>query len=263
MPAQMPLDVNPIAEWFNRRGQRPADPTDQLKVIALKRVLCTSEDANAIMHAATNTQSISQSQLLSEILNDDEIRRRFETLDTISFGSLFFYGAAMPTIQNTAIARSLLHIVLMAGSVEDFLYYYDRPLLKNWADDPDYSEKLMELLRNRFGGISLMTRFPVDKECPECSHCIALEYGMQLIRMIPETSRPELIRIKPEHLERPIRVMGASKAVGPAWIEAWSIKISKEWDQLSGGNAELTPNSGICNWQLEKLREFLHLYQNM
>ncbi|KAG8943812.1 hypothetical protein FRC04_002506 [Tulasnella sp. 424] len=259
----IPDRAHSITEWIKNRGQRPADATDQLKLVALKRVLCTSEDSNAITHAATNTRSITQSQLLSQILNDDELRSRFEALDTISFSSIMAYGAVSVTIQNTAISRSLLHMILMVGSAEDFLHYEDRCLFKDRANDPEYSSDLMKKLDNRLSDMSLVDQYPVDKECAECSHCVLLEYCMQLIPMLASTDRPKVIRVKPNDLEQPIHVIGPLKGFRPAWIESWTIKLSKEWDQLSGEGGKMTPNTEFRNWQLEKFKEFLRLYRNM
>ncbi|KAG8943811.1 hypothetical protein FRC04_002505 [Tulasnella sp. 424] len=261
----IPDRARDIAEWFKDRGQRPADATDQLKVIALKRVLCTSEDSDAIVHAATNAQSISQGQLLGQILNDDELRSRFETLDTISFESVMSHHnpSTYVTVQNTAISRSLLHIILMAGSVEDFLHSDDRSLLKDRENDPEYLNELVKKLYDRLYSMSVVDWFPVGKECAECSHCVLLRYCMKLVPMIVSTDRPNLIRVKPDHLKRPMGVIGSSKGFGPAWIEAWAIKLAKEWDDLSGGEAELTPSTEVRRWQLGKLKEFLGLYQNL
>ncbi|KAG8943815.1 hypothetical protein FRC04_002509 [Tulasnella sp. 424] len=252
-------------EWIKSRGQRPADGTDQLKVIALRRVLCTSEDSNAIVHAATNTQSISQSKLLGQILNDDELRGRLDALYTISYDSVGYTGnaAAHLMIQGTAISRALLHMILMAGSAEDLLPYNDRPLLRDGANDPEYSRELMKKLNEGYATFLLLGRFDVYNECAECSHCVALGYCMRLFWMILQPVRPTLIQIEPRLLEQHIRVTGASKEVGLAWIEAWLVKMLKEWDQLSGGEERLTPNSEVRHWQLQKMREFLHLYQNI
>ncbi|KAG8967083.1 hypothetical protein FRC05_002297 [Tulasnella sp. 425] len=246
-----------IPQWFK---QRPADATDQLQVIALKRVLCTSEDPDAIIHAAANMQSISQTQLLSQILNHDETWKR---LVTVSNPSSWFEATTSERIQSTAVAHSLLHVVLMVGSVEDLLLYDDRSLLKDRASDPEYSNDWVEKVEVRINDLFFMG-FDLEKDCAECSHCTFLNNSVELLWSIfSMDGRPKLIRIKPNHLERPIHVIGASKVIGPAWIEAWAITLSKEWDDLSGGEAELTPNSDVRNWQLKKTRDFLHLYRNI
>lgn len=260
-------EARSVSEWLKTRCLRTADATDYLKVVSLKRVLCTSEDPSALIHSATAVQSISQSQLLTHILNDIEIRGRMEALDTISFSSVMFYSTERVTLQNTAIARSLFHIALMVGSVEDFLHSDDRSLLKSQTDDQAYASQALEKLDDKFASFIPMKRFSVDTECPECSHCITMDYCMSLVSMIAGIGEkgPDLVQIKPEHLGRSKGVIGASRNVGVIWIEAWTVIISKEWDQLFGGKGkrELTPNTEECIWKLEKLREFLHLYQNM
>ncbi|KAG8920354.1 hypothetical protein FRC00_010135 [Tulasnella sp. 408] len=63
-----------IGEWFKRNCQRSAEAVDQLELIALKRVLCTSEDSSALVYAAINGQAIFNQQLLRQIFDDDELR---------------------------------------------------------------------------------------------------------------------------------------------------------------------------------------------
>ncbi|KAG9031571.1 hypothetical protein FS837_002951 [Tulasnella sp. UAMH 9824] len=260
-------EARTISEWLKARCLRTADASDYLKVVALKRVLCTSEDPIALIHSATAVQSISQSQLLTHILNDIEIRSRIEALDTISFSSVMFHGTEKVTMQNTAIARSLFHIALMVGSAEDFLHSDDRSLLKSQTDDQAYASQALEKLDDKFASFFPMKIFSVDTECPECSHCITMNYCMSLVSMITRIGEegPELVEIEPEHLARGKGVIGASRSVGIIWIEAWTIIMSKEWDQLFGGKGkrDLTPNTEECTWKLEKFREFLRLYQNM
>ncbi|KAG8937219.1 hypothetical protein FRC00_007043 [Tulasnella sp. 408] len=260
-------EARTISEWLKAHCLRTADATDYLKVVALKRVLCTSEDPVALIHSATAVQSISQSQLLTHILNDIEIRGRMEALDTISFSAVMFYRTERVTVQNTAIARSLFHIALLVGSVEDFLHSDDRLLLKSRTDDQAYASQLLEKLDDKFSSFFPMKIFSVDTECPECSHCITMDYCMEVVSMIARIGEegPELVQIKPEHLERGKGVIGSSRSVGVIWIEAWTIIVSKEWDRLFGRKEkrDLTPNTEECTWKLEKLREFLRLYQNI
>ncbi|KAG8924891.1 hypothetical protein FRC01_010924 [Tulasnella sp. 417] len=250
-----------IGKWFICHAQRTADATDYLKFVALKRVLCTSDDPNALVHAATNAQSISQGHLLKQILNDSELRSRFENLDTVSMDT-WIYDQPV-TIQNTAIARSLFYMVLAGGSVEDFLHYEDRVCLEGRVDDPDYGTNLMININSKFASFFVMDALPMDNECPGCSHCVTLEYCMRMMGVITSLTRPELLRIKPHHLKQPIHVMGASKSVGLAWMEAWAIMLLHEWDQISGGENELNQSAEVEMWQLKKMREFLRLYQDM
>ncbi|KAG8899697.1 hypothetical protein FRC00_001091 [Tulasnella sp. 408] len=43
-----------ISNWFQSHSERNADAIDYLEVMAVKRVICTSEDPNALVYASTN-----------------------------------------------------------------------------------------------------------------------------------------------------------------------------------------------------------------
>ncbi|KAG8922816.1 hypothetical protein FRC00_006986 [Tulasnella sp. 408] len=66
-----------ISNWFQTHSKRNADAIDYLEVMAVKRVICTTEDPNALVYASTNGQSIVDKQLLRQILTDDECRNQY------------------------------------------------------------------------------------------------------------------------------------------------------------------------------------------
>ncbi|KAG8963715.1 hypothetical protein FRC05_004549 [Tulasnella sp. 425] len=57
-----PKPVGGIVPWLTENVPRPAEPVGRLKSMAAKRVICTSEDTNALAYAATNLQSIASSE---------------------------------------------------------------------------------------------------------------------------------------------------------------------------------------------------------
>ncbi|KAG8912117.1 hypothetical protein FRC01_005283 [Tulasnella sp. 417] len=59
-----------------RNIPRPAEPVDRLNAIAAKRVLCTSEDANALIYAAVNLHALSSPGDCHWLLCDGELCNR-------------------------------------------------------------------------------------------------------------------------------------------------------------------------------------------
>ncbi|KAG8913838.1 hypothetical protein FRC01_004361 [Tulasnella sp. 417] len=108
--------VRSIEEWFKRKCQRSAEPPNQLELIAVKRVLCTSEDSNAITHAAINGQAIFDKPLIRQIMDDDECKTRIQTLYR-SLGLSIDHDQ----IHLSAVASLFFHVVLRCGSMEEFI----------------------------------------------------------------------------------------------------------------------------------------------
>ncbi|KAG8961038.1 hypothetical protein FRC05_006400 [Tulasnella sp. 425] len=70
-----------IASWVAKNVPRRAEPVDRLKSMAAKRVICTSEDRNALIYAAINLQAITSEEEASWLLSDDEFYSRLIKLD--------------------------------------------------------------------------------------------------------------------------------------------------------------------------------------
>ncbi|KAG8898510.1 hypothetical protein FRC01_010885, partial [Tulasnella sp. 417] len=65
---------------FLRMAIRPAESTNYLQIIALRRVICTSEDPKALIYSAVNLQVIRDPSALSSLAKDVEFRTRLSGL---------------------------------------------------------------------------------------------------------------------------------------------------------------------------------------
>ncbi|KAG9044115.1 hypothetical protein FS837_008760 [Tulasnella sp. UAMH 9824] len=104
---------------FSKLARRSPKSPDDLKIIALRRLMCTSEDRSACFYSALNLQSIWDQQVLSSLAKDVEFRTRLidlyqEALDGIHRRQTGRLDAKMNAV---VLSASFSHFLIMASSV--------------------------------------------------------------------------------------------------------------------------------------------------
>ncbi|KAG8899696.1 hypothetical protein FRC00_001090 [Tulasnella sp. 408] len=172
-----------ISNWFQSHSERSADATDYLEVMAVKRVIFTSEDSNALISAATNGQSIVNKQLLRQILTDDECKNRLQGLyQSFDFKKAGDYDP-WQRVQFCAIASFFYHLVLCCGSLEDFLSSQTRILLPEQSADDSYPEALWDKVLDERFLLQTAILCPLLSERAECPYRAALTNSVWLMEI--------------------------------------------------------------------------------
>ncbi|KIO26956.1 hypothetical protein M407DRAFT_23781 [Tulasnella calospora MUT 4182] len=108
--------------WYEALVSRPPESVDQLKLIALKRVIAISEDPRALTYAALNIRSIYQKDDILSLINDVEFFDRLRRLGLkASDGGIRLAEGIFESEQARIIVTSFLYLVLSGGSMLDLL----------------------------------------------------------------------------------------------------------------------------------------------
>ncbi|KAG8916445.1 hypothetical protein FRC01_003149 [Tulasnella sp. 417] len=223
-----------FADWFKNHSKRSAQVEERLQLIALKRVLCTSEDPNALVHAATNSRSIGDPGLIKQmVLDDDEFYRRLEHLSLVSGPGHIFDGHH--SIQGWAMITSWFSLVVSAGSVEDFFDPDTRASLEKDTSEEAYASRLITRLSRKLGFLQFVyfnSQYPV--ECPDLNdpHYAAVKRCTLVVAMTTSTDLLDAVESNYDGREEPLALLQDSTSWGYAWLEAWTIQLSKDCDLL-------------------------------
>lgn len=107
---------------YEALGSRSPESVDQLKLIALKRVIAISEDPRALTYAALNIRSIYKKEDIRSLINDVEFLERLRRLSLrASDGGLRLAEGIFGSEQARVIGTSFLYLVLSGGSMLDLL----------------------------------------------------------------------------------------------------------------------------------------------
>lgn len=99
---------------------RPGEGIVQLKALAAKRVLCTSEDYNALIYTGINILAIKEGETVRYLLDDNAVHQRMEELGR-------GYGGALSSIFSYTYPY-----LLLGGQSVGFLVKQDHRHLYNW-----------------------------------------------------------------------------------------------------------------------------------
>ncbi|KAG8993364.1 hypothetical protein FRB90_000716, partial [Tulasnella sp. 427] len=109
-----------LAEWLQNNIPRSPEPVSTLKLIAVKRVISTSEDSNALVYAAVNLRAISSRDDAQKLLGDDELYYRLSEPWRLRQGVHALLSKAQEA-QWESFSCALMHLALTSQSVEFFL----------------------------------------------------------------------------------------------------------------------------------------------
>ncbi|KAG8916446.1 hypothetical protein FRC01_003150, partial [Tulasnella sp. 417] len=253
-----------FADWFKGHSKRSAQIEEQLQIIALKRVLCTSEDSNALIHAATNSRSIGNNPLIKQmLLDDDEFCRRLENLSLVP--GLAHRFDDHHSVQDLVMITSWFSLVVSAGSVEDLFDPNIRASPESDISEEDYALRFMGGLSRKLGFLQLYFTPQSLAECPDLTgphYAIAAS----CTAVVSAIASPDLLDTIGSYYDgrgEPRASWQDSTSWGYAWLEAWTIQLSKDWYDHRGKISVPDSSDPSCTWRLDKLRLFFQTYQKI
>ncbi|KAG8907461.1 hypothetical protein FRC01_007675, partial [Tulasnella sp. 417] len=111
-----------VEMWYESLVCRPPESADQLKLVALKRVIAISEDPRALTYAALNVRSIYKKEDMRSLIADVEFFDRLRRLSLrVSDGGIRLAEGIFGPEQARMIGTSFLYMVLSGGSMSDLL----------------------------------------------------------------------------------------------------------------------------------------------
>ncbi|KAG8904726.1 hypothetical protein FRC01_008618, partial [Tulasnella sp. 417] len=235
---------------FLRTAIRPAESTNYLQIIALRRVICTSEDPKALVYSAVNLQVIRDPSALSSLAKDVEFRTRLSSL----------YQAALDdSLQGQTKGRdssgearvfsaAFSHLLIITGSVP-FLSWGGYRMNPSPIINLDSFGLSPTHIRNLDQG---NRRAPT---CDLCSHCPSLRFCMSVIHLITEGFNDSV----PTNFEAAYKgaVEGLKKpeALKLGCVVASVILASKRWCDVGPRGYPDWPRSELIESLFEAYRE--------
>ncbi|KAG8938078.1 hypothetical protein FRC00_005339 [Tulasnella sp. 408] len=231
-------------EEFLSAAIRSPETPDDLKIIALRRVMCTSEDHKALMSSALNLQVVSDQKALSSLAKDDEFRNRLSglyegALEDTQQGRT---SKRDPFIQARVFSAAFSHLLIITGSVRELTWtaYKMKPSqIMDLGNLHIFPTQIRDL--NRGSSIHSFGR------CDRCSHCTSLAFCMRVVNLIVEGFNDSL----PTNLDLAYEgVVGAwtkGEDLRLGYIVASVILSSKEWCDADPQHYAEWPRSNLLN----------------
>ncbi|KAG9020967.1 hypothetical protein FS837_007699 [Tulasnella sp. UAMH 9824] len=139
--------VSRIAE----KVPRPAEPVKRLNAIAVKRILCTSEDPNALIYTGVNLCALKSPRLSEWLLSNEEVYNRLWKAAE-RYGDVYGLNQtsfALHVLPPRALHSAFIHLVFSSGR-PDFLLGHRRnlqPFPPAAAGHASFGEVIGELRR--------------------------------------------------------------------------------------------------------------------
>lgn len=121
-------------------GRRSPEPVERLRAIAAKRILCTSEDTNALIYTAINLQALKSKEDIMWLLDDEEFYDRLtDGQRSVCQSTTNVKLSSGKAIQGCAYYSSFLHLAFSSGSFNAFFPPHRRPTLPPdaWVQSAD------------------------------------------------------------------------------------------------------------------------------
>lgn len=122
----VPLEFRPSLESFGEDAMdiviracsfRSGETTTHLQAVAVKRVLCTSEEFNALVYTAVNIQAIMEPECAERLLDDDAVHERLGEL-----------SESREDVLASLFSRAFPRLLLASQYAELFVEQQHRPL---------------------------------------------------------------------------------------------------------------------------------------
>ncbi|KAG8958701.1 hypothetical protein FRC05_008717, partial [Tulasnella sp. 425] len=168
------LNSGSIASWVAWNVPRRAEPVDRLKSMAAKRVICTSEDRNALIYAAVNLRAITSEEEASWLLSDDEFYSRLTEPWRVDWLILREIRHPDPrAMEMVAFSNSLLHLIPSSSSLA-FIFPPDERSSVPFHPPSEYpgDEELYHVLDGIGDAVDHITHYGVESSCPHCTQCM-------------------------------------------------------------------------------------------
>ncbi|KIO18414.1 hypothetical protein M407DRAFT_31918 [Tulasnella calospora MUT 4182] len=209
--------------WIMLAGIRSAEDPAHLKIEALRRVICTSENRNALIYAAINLQVIRDERALSSLGKDVEFCSRVSSLQQTALHEARHgrTGNHYSYIESRLFSASFFHILFSTYSAPDFTYE---------LDELRVSESLSIPL-DQIGHLHQGSVIALEKSCDQCSHCASLLFSISVVYSIAEYARN---RRSPLNLDTAFRLVAEVSAgthdLRLGFMTASVMLISKQLD---------------------------------
>lgn len=167
-----------INRWFTLVDKRSPDDEEVLQAIAVKRVLCTSEDRTALVYAAINLQTLNNGTKLRPLTKDQDFRARlFRLCQPVTTGDVDEKnGSRIQRIEARAFSSSLSHLLLSGGSYLDFFPEGRGLVVPIGAEILIFGHHVVD----GFGRLARATRIPCPTQCTRCLRCRMVSFYMGL-----------------------------------------------------------------------------------
>lgn len=162
--------------------QSAKDPGD-LKLEALRRVVCTSEDRDALFYAAMNLQVLRDERALSSLANDQEFCYRLATLQHAAMRETQHRRSSnrYSLIQSKVLSASYFHFMITTSS-DPYIWSREDELVIQVSLAVHFdSEELSHLLK---GSV-----LALNASCDQCSHCVTLLFSIRVAYIILESAK--------------------------------------------------------------------------
>ncbi|KIO18112.1 hypothetical protein M407DRAFT_32214 [Tulasnella calospora MUT 4182] len=168
-----------IYRWFVLAGNRSPEDPDDLKIEALRRVICTSEDRNALIYSAINLRVVRDTRALSSLGSDEEFCTRLLSLARATpRETQQGQSGRYSVLESRVFSTSFFHVIFSTCS---------EPCL--W-DDGEF--RVSEALRIPFDQMCHLHEGSItalDTSCDQCSHCAPLQFSIRVVYKIAESCR--------------------------------------------------------------------------
>ncbi|KAG8912556.1 hypothetical protein FRC00_004263 [Tulasnella sp. 408] len=167
-----------IKRWFALVVNRAPDDEENLQAIAVKRVVCTSEDRTALVYAAVNLQTLNNGAKLRHLTKDQDFRARlFRLCQPVMIGDVDEKnGSWIQQIEARAFSSSLSHLFLAGGSYFDFFPEGRGLIVPIGAEVFIFGHHVLD----GFGRLARATRIPCPTQCTRCLRCTMISFYMGL-----------------------------------------------------------------------------------
>ncbi|KAG9043994.1 hypothetical protein FS837_008914 [Tulasnella sp. UAMH 9824] len=162
-------------------GIRSAEASDDLKIEALRRVICTSENRNALIYAAVNLRVIGDERALSSLGKDVELCARLSSLQQAALRETQQgrTGSPYSSVESRLFSTSFFHILFST---------YSTPRVPARGVDLRASESL-PVTTDEIVALYQGTVIALKENCDQCSRCAPLLFSTRVVYIIMESVR--------------------------------------------------------------------------
>ncbi|KAG8932768.1 hypothetical protein FRC01_012397 [Tulasnella sp. 417] len=236
----------PAYKKFLPVGTRTSEEPDVLKAKALKRVICTSEDRNALVYSAINLQALQNQPALSSLAKDRVFCERMFQLCRAGFNDpkRRQSGGRSTSIESRVFSTTFFHFLITTGSIQKF----------SWREQNKGIMIALADLRIRISvddirDLSHRGRGMTSGGCDQCSHCKTLQFSMRVVNLVAEGLNATQPTDFKDAFQGVARALTQTKDLRLGCVVASVIICSKKW-------YDVEPQS-LGTWERSKLLEGL------
>lgn len=236
-----------VVAWFCAHSSRPADYIEDLQASALKRLICTSEESEVLVQAATNLRAYKDRERLRSLLQDDDLHDRLRDLFHRSYREKD--ESTAQAVEAGVFGSVFLHLILSAGSIDDFcsrggswVTLTRRTRHQTCSQLADEGERLIGLAKLIENG-----------KCASCYRCLNFAFWARMIgSLLAPSHRGDL----PKALQFGFDKWPWSATNRVRCLTAWGVVVAKEWSSLQNQERESQDT-----WCMDQARSAIELYR--